>query len=105
MKIDDTIKAYFRQGVKLFYDTGKARTLKETFERTIVHFFHQEWEWHNGVMVPILSAAEELPTLAQFRYWYGKERGLVKKNTSRVFGPGSEWQIDGTVGDVYPVSG
>ncbi len=114
MKIDDTIKEYFRQGVKLFYDTGETRTLKETFERTVVHFFHQGWEWHNGMMVPILPPAEELPTLAQFRYWYGKEQGFVKKITSRegkqrfdikhrpllgnsmshVFGPGSEYQFD-----------
>jgi putative transposase len=76
MKIDDTIKEYFRQGVKLFYDTCEARTLKETFERTIVHFFHQGWKWCNGVMVPILPPTEELPTLAQFRYWYGREQGL-----------------------------
>ena len=104
VKIDDTIKEYFRQGVKLFYDTGETRTLKETFERTVVNFFRQGWELRNGVMAPILPPAEELPTLGQFRYWYGKERGLVKKITSRVYGPGSEWQIDVTVGDVYLVS-
>src|SRR5260370_12418685 len=49
MKIDATIKAYFRQGVKLFYDTGETRTMKETFERTLVLFFHQGWESRNGV--------------------------------------------------------
>lgn len=64
MKIDDTIKEYFRQGVKLFYDTGETRTLKETFERTVVYFFPQGWELRNGVMAPILPPAEALPTLA-----------------------------------------
>jgi len=71
--IDNTIRAHFRQGVKLFYDTHETRTLKETFERTLVLFFHQEWESRTSVMVPILPPVEELPTLAQFQYWYQKE--------------------------------
>ena len=75
-KIDNTIKDSFRQGVKLFYDIGETRTIKETFERTIIQFFQQGWELCNGVMVPILPPAEELPTLAQFQYWYRKEQGL-----------------------------
>ncbi len=79
MKIDATIKAYFRQGVKLFYDTGETRTMKETFERTLVLFFHQGWESRNGVIVPILPPAEELPTLAQFQYWYEKEHDLKRQ--------------------------
>jgi len=76
VRIDDTIKVYFRQGIKLFYETRKTRTLRETFERTLALFFHQGWELRNGVMVPILPPVEELPTLAQFRYWYEKEHNL-----------------------------
>ncbi len=79
VRIDDTIKASFRQGIRLFYDTRKTRTLKETFERTLVHFFHQGWESRNGMMVPILPPVDELPTLAQFRYWYEKEHGIKRQ--------------------------
>lgn len=78
VRIDSIIKAYFRQGVKLFYDTHETKTLRETFERTLILFFNQGWELRNGVLVPILPPVEELPTLAQFRYWYLKEHDIKR---------------------------
>ena len=78
VRIDSTIKAYFRQGVKLFYDTHETKTLKETFERTLILFFHQGWELCIDVFVPILPPVEELPTPAQFRYWYLKEHDIKR---------------------------
>lgn len=84
VRIDSTIKAYFRQGVKLFYDTHETRTLKETFERIHVLFFHQGWELRNGAMVPIFPTVEELPTLAQFRYWYQKDQALKHPMIARA---------------------
>jgi len=74
---------------------------------------------------PILVPSEERPTLDQFRYWYEVENKDVKKDiTSRqgkknfdlkyraikgsskqeTIGPGSRYQIDATIGDVYLVS-
>ncbi len=124
MNVDDTIKEYFRRGVKLFYDTGETKTVKETFQRTLVHFFHQGWELRNDVLVPILPSAVELPTLAQFRYWYEKERGLKRSTTTykgkyiynerkrvdtssmsmEVLGPGSVYKIIAVVADISLIS-
>ncbi|MDJ0577722.1 MAG: DDE-type integrase/transposase/recombinase [Xenococcaceae cyanobacterium MO_234.B1] len=79
----------------------------------------------NGVKKSILIPPEKRPTLTQFRYWYNKEHKDIKKTTisrrgSRAFalenrailgtskqetiGPGSRYQIDATVADVYLVS-
>jgi putative transposase len=52
-------------------------------DATIKAYFHQGWELRNGVMVPILPPAEELPTLAQFRYWYEKEYDLKRSMSAR----------------------
>jgi len=76
VRIDSIIKAFFRQGIKIFYDTHETKTLKETFEQPVVLFFHQGWQLCIGALVPLLPPVEELPTLEQFRYWYLKECNL-----------------------------
>ena len=124
MKIDSTIKEYFRRGIKLFYETQEKATLKKAFEQTLLHFFHQGIELRNGMLVPVLPPAEELPTLEQFRYWYDKEyhfqrpiiasedeySSLSEKQeepgglSTSISGPGSVYKIFATVVDIYLVS-
>src|SRR5258707_1879465 len=115
----------FKVGIKLFYETRNRPRLSFAFQQTLKRFFNQGYkENRNGVLVPIMPPAEDLPTLHQFKYWYQKEReprrsqiardGLAKHNlraraklgnsTQLAFGPGSMYQIDATIGDVYLVS-
>jgi hypothetical protein len=78
----------------------------------------------NGTVRNELLDANEIPTLRQFQYWYSKKYGPKEKLISRkgqkqydlnhrailgksdadVRGPGAQFQIDATVGDVYLVS-
>ena len=71
-----------------------------------------------------LLNADEIPTLRQFRYWYSKKydskdklmlrkgeaqynlkhRAILGKSDMDIHGPGSQYQIDATVGDVYLMS-
>ncbi len=108
-----------------FYETGEVRTLREAYQHTLEKYFNRGYEWHEGVLVPILLPTEELPTLRQFSYWYHKERDLTRTlvkregqnrfnthyrpvlgdSTGMAFGPGSVYQIDATDGDIYLVSG
>jgi hypothetical protein len=124
MNIDEKSREYFQRGIRLFYETSEKRTLQEAFERTLALFFHQGKEWRNGILVPILPPAEELPTVEQFRYWYEKERDLKRSLIARdgehtyrlrrraklgslrhgVPGPGFIYEIDATVADIYLVS-
>jgi hypothetical protein len=124
VNVDDRIRHSFRRGIKLFYENQKGRTLKDAYQLTLEKFFHKGYEMQDGVLVPVLPPATELPSFAQFRYWYEKERDLTQVQISRkgerrfnlrhravlgdstqmAFGPGSLYQIDATIGDIYLVS-
>lgn len=124
VNVDDQIRDYFRAGIRQFYETRQARSLKEAYQLTLEKFFHRGYEWQDGVAIPILPPAEELPTFRQFTYWYRKEqnlthtvvsckgerrfnsdhRALLGDSTQMAFGPGAVYQIDATIGDIYLVS-
>ena len=124
VNIDDTVKAFFRQGIQLYYETRECKTLKEAWLRTLMKFFKVDEKEGDGVKLPVLPEWEKLPTENQFRYWYYKEyqpvRAIVKRKGEhaytvnsraargslrlKVFGPGSIYIIDATVGDIYLVS-
>lgn len=124
INVDKEIRQCFRKGVQLFYESRKTKTLVETYQRILEQFFNVGYEIRDGVSIPILPAANKLPTLRQFRYWYYKDRDLTQtlikrrgekryqlearpllsESTSMAFGPGSVYQIDATVGDIYLVS-
>ena len=72
----------------------------------------------------ILAIRDDVPSFWQFRYWYEKDndifklkrrrhkprvydkdmRALLGSSTAEVIGPGSRYQIDATIADVYVVS-
>jgi hypothetical protein len=124
VNVNDEIRQSFSRGIKLFYENQKGRTLKDTYQLTLEKFFHKGYEMQEGVLVPVLPPASELPTFAQFRYWYEKMgdisrekisregernfnlryRAVLGDSTQMAFGPGSLYQIDATVGDIYLVS-
>lgn len=124
VNVDNKIRKNFSRGRSLFYENRQGRTLKDAFQLTLEKFFHQGYEIQNGVLVPVLPPASELPTFAQFRYWHEKEKNITQEKISRegerrfnlshravlgdstqmAFGPGSIYQIDATIGDIYLVS-
>jgi putative transposase len=119
------VRQLFRAGIKLFYERRKKRTLTHAFQLTLEKFFNQGYcQDRNKVWVAVLPPASQLPTCRQFIYWYNKDRqprraqiardGPARHNlsgraklgdsTQMAFGPGSIFQIDATIGDVYLVS-
>jgi len=80
--------------------------------------------YSRSAIVPVLPPASELPSFAQFRYWHEKEcditqvqisrkgerrfnlrhRAVLGDSTQMAFDPGSLYQIDATIGDIYLVS-
>lgn len=116
INIDEATKRSFRIAISRHYHTEKANTLITAYEMMIKDF-------HTGVNNTITDF-EELPSFDQFKYWYEKESNFKKRIISRtsekryelnnravlgksdadVIGPGSKFQIDATVGDVYLVS-
>lgn len=125
VNINNEILKRFRSGIKLFYEKRDKRTLKDAYQRTLEKFFNIGYSLNlEGILVPVLPPAHELPTYTQFKYWYKKERNprrsriaregearfnlsgreILGDSTQMAFGPGSVYQIDATVADVYLVS-
>jgi len=122
--VDDQIKKCFERGIKLFYENKQRLPLTKAFQRTLETYFNRGYELQDGVLIPILPPASELPTFRQFQYWYSKHQDLERATKARLtekrfnlsyrpilgnatqmaFGPGSIFQIDATVADIYLVS-
>jgi putative transposase len=124
VNVDDYALRCFRIGRKYFYERQNGITKKAAYLRILTKFFHCGYELKNGVRVPVLPPATELPSYRQFCYWLAKEekpsrlqkkrqgehrfnltgRALLGDSTQMAQGPGSIFQIDATIGDCYLVS-
>lgn len=125
VRITQEIERRFERGIKRFYETPDQRSLSGAFDLTIENFFHQGFSIVDGTPVPVIPAAENLPTFQQFRYWYEDvyrntaraeksrigereynlgSRAMLGDSTQMSFGPGSLYQIDATIADLYLIS-
>lgn len=122
--ITETIKQYFEISIKRYYHTFKKFPLATTFKMMLKDFFKDSVRYDNGVEKPILVSPDKRPTYKQFSYWYEQtyktEVKLRKRKGDRKYnledraslgisvddldGPGSKFQIDATIADVYLVS-
>ena len=124
INVDEEIKRIFNIAINKYYHTGAKNSLKLAYELMRKEFFSDEFKIENGIKVPIIKPIGEVPTYAQFRYWYYKNinfkkqiasrqsskkyeqqyRPLLGSSTTEAIAPGSIYQIDATVGDIYLVS-
>lgn len=125
LSVTEDVLRRFRWGVKLFYETREVTSLFGAYKRTLQEYFNRGHRpGRDGALVPDMPPKSELPTYRQFVYWYNKERDPKRSQTARygeshfnlkgravtgdstqmAFGPGSIFQIDATIGDVYLVS-
>lgn len=125
VQVTSEVKQFFARGIKKYYEQSKKQSLKWTYRRILNDFFNIGYELKDGALVPVLPKTDKLPTFRQFYYWYEKEfrntkqeltarlgkrefemnhRALLGDSTTMAFGPGSIYQIDATVGDIYLVN-
>lgn len=124
VNVDDHVLRCFRIGRKYFYERRNGMTKKAAYHRILQKFFNRGYQLKNGIRVPVLPPASELPSYRQFCYWLAKEekpsnlqrkrqgehrfnltgRALLGDSTQMAYGPGSIFQIDATIGDCYLVS-
>ncbi|NLI58796.1 MAG: DDE-type integrase/transposase/recombinase [Clostridium sp.] len=124
INVDEEVKKIFNIAINKYYHTGAKNSLKLAYELMRKEFFSDEFRIENGIRVPVIKPIGEVPTYAQFRYWYYKNinlkkqissrqsskkyeqqyRPLLGNTTSEAIAPGSIYQIDATVGDIYLVS-
>lgn len=124
INVDDNIKKIFKTSINRFYNNQKKNSLVTAYHHMLKEYFSEKVINEKRKMVLILKDKENIPSLSQFRYWFNKERDLKKEVSSRdgsrifyqkhravlnsvndlVIGPGMEYQIDATIGDVYLIS-
>lgn len=126
INIDESIKQIFLIAYDKYYKSKKALSLTKTYELMCEDFFIENVYFENGRKKVVLLDANERPTLNQFSYWVDKQeqkdfvclhtarkgenwfnlrgRALLSRSDTELVGPGSLYQIDSTVGDIYLVS-
>ncbi|MDR0287355.1 MAG: DDE-type integrase/transposase/recombinase, partial [Clostridiales bacterium] len=124
INIDEATKAIFEKAIKKYYHTRDSHTLQYAYDMMIAEHYAQYVTQSDGKKKAVLPPIDELPTIRQFRYWYGKMHGEKEKITKRkgetkfnlnhravlgksdhsVMGPGAKYEIDATIGDIYLLS-
>ena len=123
--IDESDKKIFRVSIRSFYETSKRNPLKTAYKLMLKDYYVQDHYYaEDGSKITKLISPGERPTFTQFKYWYEQEfdiekalvgrkgekayllenRAVLGTSTAEVIGPGSRFQIDATVADVYIVS-
>jgi putative transposase len=116
------VKGKIVKGINQFLKPGTTTT--KAWKETKKVYFNTGMIASGEHLVPILPQAHEAPSLFQFKQvvnemdqdlsltkrnistttWNLKNRGVLGSSRHRVFGPGSRFEIDATVVDVYLVS-
>lgn len=124
INVDEEVKKIFKVAINKFYYTTAKNSLKAAYQLMLKEFFSSDIKIKDNVEVPILKPYSELPSFGQFKYWFLKERDFKKEiksrkslkkyeqnhrailgsSTTEALGPGSIYQIDATIADVYLVS-
>ncbi|MBD2451000.1 DDE-type integrase/transposase/recombinase [Nostoc sp. FACHB-152] len=119
-------KRIFRFAIAKFYNNSKKNFLTTAYDLMIKEYYSEDFYYdENGVKKCILIPPDKRPTFTQFKYWYEVEQTDIRKTiisrkgsrkyalenraitgTSQMetIGPGSRYQIDATIADVYLVS-
>jgi hypothetical protein len=121
---DSEMKRNFEKAIKRFYHNRKENAFVAVYELMLKEYYTEKITDESGKVQMRLLDSDLLPTLGQFRYWYSKtydshtkltarkgeaafnlkHRAVLGKSDTNIIGPGSQYQIDATVGDIYLVS-
>ena len=114
----------FEKAIKKYYLTRKELSFEATYEKMLSDSYSVAVKDNGDAEHWHLLPPGKVPSIRQFRYWYQKNRDLrteiqkrkgdakyelssrsvLGKSDYGQMGPGSKYQIDATVGDIYLVS-
>lgn len=118
--LDEKDYVNFEYAIRNYYLTKQESTMEKTFKRMLSECYSFLDE-HNVIK---LLPVGQLPSFRQLTYWYYKKynikqeiqkrkgnnefeltgRAITGKADFGLMGPGSQFQIDATIGDIYLVS-
>ena len=114
----------FEAAIRKYYLTRREPDLASVYQKLLEDSYSVVEEGSDGSQIRHFKPKGELPSLRQFRYWYSKtrnvrtegvarkgetgyeltSRAITGKNEYGMMGPGSQYQVDATVADIYLVS-
>jgi len=117
-------KRIFQLAIDAEYDDKAKAPVTRVYKLMIAKYYNKGTRTENGVRVPIIPDPSEIPTLGMFKYYFYRNRNLTKSliaregqrsfnlrhravlgsSTQMAHGPGSLYQIDSTVADLYLVN-
>jgi hypothetical protein len=120
--ITETDRANFASAVKSYYLNRNKNTFTAVYEKLLSDFYSVPSS--GAPSQKKLLPPNERPTIHQFRYWYNKRRdieteqkkregvkefelkgrGITGRSDFGLMGPGAQFQVDATIGDIYLVS-
>lgn len=124
VNVDEDIKRIFNIAFKRYYNNRDKNPLRRAYKLMINNHFNLGFRMQGEVQIPIIPSVEKAPTFGQFYYWYNRQKDLIHSIVSRkgrrayelghrpllgdstqmASGPGSIFQIDATIADIYLVS-
>lgn len=122
--VDEKIKRIFRITLRKYYFNQSKNSIPFAHKMMVREFFAQDFYYENGQKKLVISDNVVIPTVNQLRYFLKKEYNESQREISRVgkstferqfreilgsstfetFGPGTRFQIDATIADIYLVS-
>lgn len=123
INITEDIKRLFEVTLEKHYRNRNQLSLKETYNRLLKDYFSHQYA-ENGEIKYKIWEEERIPTYNQFCYWTKKfeqptkniierqgekeyalkHRPILSNSTVETIGPGSRFQVDATIADIYLVS-
>jgi hypothetical protein len=117
-------KIHFEKVIKKYFLNRDEYTLQATYELLVRDFYSEKILDEGGNERLQLLPSDRVPSFGQFYYWYSKQKDFIVETKKRkgeakfelsgrsvlgksdygLMGPGSKYQVDATVGDVYLVS-
>ncbi|MBU3098082.1 MULTISPECIES: Mu transposase C-terminal domain-containing protein [Clostridium] len=123
INVTDDVKKHFQFVINKYYRNNKKISLKETYTLMLRDFYSDIYRENNEIKHMVWDN-ERIPKYNQFYYWFKKfedvkkdivlrdsdkefnlkHRPLLSNSTIETDGPGTRFQIDATIADVYLVS-
>ncbi|MEK4487661.1 Mu transposase C-terminal domain-containing protein [Psychrobacillus sp. FSL H8-0484] len=123
INITEEVKTQFAYVIKKYYRKKEQITLAETYDHLLREFYSEKYYENNTVKHKVWDSSK-IPTYNQFYYWFKKHedpklditlrksakefdlkhRPILSNSTQETDGPGTRFQIDATIADIYLVS-
>ncbi|MFS0661070.1 Mu transposase C-terminal domain-containing protein [Niallia alba] len=123
INITDEVKVQFEHAINKYYRASNNYSLKDVYNFILRDFYSDRYK-ENGEMKYRIWDATRIPSYHQFYYWFKKledpkkdiqfrkstkeyelkYRPILSDSKSETNGPGTRFQVDATIADIYLVS-